>query len=87
MKIPALILLASTSSIIGSDADRAFLLSLAGIIALVAYRVLRKFKKEVIKTWKAWFDQNIVKCLLATVIAPGAIRVTLQLIKEIVGKL
>ena len=86
MKIPGLIILASTSSVIGSDADRAFLLSLAGIIALVIYQLKRKFKKEKIKTWKEWLHRDIVVVALLVVIVPGSIRMTLELIKEIVSK-
>ena len=87
MKIPALIILGSTSSVIGSDADRAFILALAGVVALVVYRLRRKFKKDPLKTWKQWFDRNIVECLLGMLIAPGILRMILGIVKEVVGKL
>ena len=86
MKVPGLIILASTSSVIGSDADRGFLLAVLGVAALVFYRLKRKFKKEPIKTWKAWLDRNIVELGLVSVIAPGSFRMILDLVKEVVGK-
>ncbi|KKN57916.1 hypothetical protein LCGC14_0557470 [marine sediment metagenome] len=87
MKVPGLIILASTSSVIGSDADRGFLLAVLGVGALVFYRLKRKFKKEPIKTWKAWLDRNIVELGLVSVIAPGSFRMILDLVKEVIGKL
>ncbi len=89
MKIPLAIAAtaASTSSIIGTDADRGFLLAVLGVVALVFYRLKRKFKKEPIKTWKAWLDRNIVELGLVSVIAPGSFRMILDLVKEVIGKL
>ena len=89
MKIPLAIAAtaASTSSIIGTDADRAFLLAVIGLLALVFYRLKRRFKKEPIKTWKAWLDHNIVELGLISVIAPSAIRMVFELVKTIVEKL
>ena len=74
---------ASTSSIIGTDADRAFFLAVFGIMALIFYRLLRRFKKEKIKTWKDWLERNIVEIGLISVITPSTIRMVVDLIRPL----
>ena len=77
---------ASTSSLIGTDADRAFILALVWMGLLVFYRMKRKFKKEGIKTWKSWSDHNIVEIGLISVITPSTIRMVVDLVRPIFDK-
>ena len=77
---------ATGSTIIGSDADRAFFLAVIGIVALVIFRILRKFKKDPIKTWKDFFAQNIVEIGLISVITPSTIRMVVDLIQPLINK-
>ena len=85
MKIPlaTAAVASSSSSLIGTDADRAFILALLGMGLLVFYRMKRKFKKEGIKTWKAWADHNIVEIGLISVITPSTSRMVVDLIRPI----
>ena len=71
---------------VASDPNRAFWLSLAGIAALVLYRVFRQFKREAVKGWVDFLDRNIVETILAAIIAPNAATALLEAIHQLVTK-
>ena len=72
--------------LVASDPNRAFWLSLAGIAALVLYRVFRQFKREAVKGWVDFLDRNIVEVILAAIIAPSAATALLEAIHQLIAK-
>lgn len=86
---PATLILASgtTSSVLGTDADRGFLLAVLGVVALVFYRLFRKWPKAHIAGPLNFIERNFVELILASVIAPGAFRMVMEAMEKLVGKL
>ncbi len=79
-----IILGVTASTLFGSDADRRFIITVVAIVALVVYRIFRKWPNKIAQGKMDFISINLVELILAFVIAPGAVRAILDTANTII---